>query len=70
MLRISSNAGVGSDSSPHGSVRLIDMLPIVTSVVIWSAQTGAGAFDFRCASRVTSSRNCLDVNSSWSRLSD
>jgi hypothetical protein len=60
MLRISSKAGVRSDPSPHGSVRLIDKPPIVTSVVIWSVQTGAGACDFRCASRATSCLNCLE----------
>jgi hypothetical protein len=69
MLRISSKAGVRSDPSPHGSVRLIDKPPIVTSVVIWSVQTGAGACDFRCASRATSCLNCLEVNNVWSRCS-
>ena len=69
MLRISSKAGVRSDPSPHGSVRLIDKPPIVSSVMIWSVQTGAGACDFRCASRATSCLNCLEVNNVWSRCS-
>jgi len=50
-------------------VRLIDKPLIVTSVVIWSVQTGAGACDFRCASRATSCLNCLEVNNVWSRCS-
>lgn len=39
MLTISSKAGAGRDSSPHGSVRLIERLPMVTSLVIRSEQT-------------------------------
>jgi len=68
MLMISSNAGAGEASVPQGPVRLIQRLPMVTSVVIWSEHTGAGDFALRSASRATSCRNCLEVSSVCSRF--